>query len=93
VPARALVQVWRDAQGAAKVYAIETDPLCAADGPMIYYDDTGVQRLVIGMHPVVMGSPEQQKIAAQQRAVLGGLREAETRGCPGGAQHQPMAPD
>jgi len=77
----ARIEVFRDAAGAVGRLLFDGDLEACSHPPRIYFDGAGAETLTIPMRPVVAGSPEAVKLAADQAAQTEGLIKAEVLPC------------
>ncbi len=79
---RSRITVFRATDGVAKRLRFDGDLERCSHPPRLYFDATGRETLAIPNKPVVPGSAEAERFAAQQSKEVDGLVEAETIGCP-----------
>ncbi|MFH2009179.1 MAG: hypothetical protein ABI333_21500 [bacterium] len=82
----ATIRVWRDTKGRIGALKYDGDPGTCSHPPAIYFSPTGVERLVIPMKPVSVGSAEYRKVLALHDRETRGLRRAEELRCGGGGE-------
>lgn len=82
----ASVRVFRTDRGELARLRLDGDPEVCSHPPRYYFDAAGTVTATIPARPVTPGSPEAEALAAEQRAQVEGLQEAELLSCFDGAR-------